>query len=135
MALHHRRDTRNGSSWHQTCIVNPSDPTDLRAQEVDRAERATRQRLELEAERVDVAWLMGSKRGRSMVWRLLAQAGVFQLSFDTNAMRMAFNEGNRNFGNRTLDTINRCCPEQYAVMLKESIDGSSRRDANGTNTN
>lgn len=110
------------------------DPTDLRAQEADREDKATRLRLSAEVEELDVKWLMSSKRGRRILWRLLEQAGVFRLSFDTNAMRMAFNEGNRNYGNRTLATINKTCPELFAVMLKESNDGS-RSDGSGANTN
>ncbi len=130
-----RRDTRNRWSWQQTGIVTPYDPTDLRGQEADREDKAIRQRLLAEAEELDVKWLMGSKRGRRILWRLLEQAGVFRLSFDTNAMRMSFNEGNRNYGNRTLDLIHKTCPELYAVMLKESNDGS-RSDGNGnTNSN
>lgn len=110
------------------------DPIDLRKQEADREAEATRQRLAAEVEELDVKWLMGSKRGRRIVWRLLEQARVFQLSFDTNAMRMAFAEGNRNFGNRTLDLIYKTCPELFAVMLKESTD-VSRSDGNGAHPN
>ena len=36
----------------------------------------------------------GSKRGRRIVWRFLERAGVYRLSFNTNAMAMAFAEGN-----------------------------------------
>jgi hypothetical protein len=115
-------------------IVNPYDPTDLQGQEVDREAKATRVRLSSEVEELDVKWLMGSKRGRRIVWRLLEQAGVFRLSFDTNAMRMSFNEGNRNFGNRTFELIRRVCLERFAQMLEESNDGSSS-DGTGPNPN
>ena len=112
--------------------MNPYDPTDLKGQEVSREEAATKQRLANENEELDVQWLMGSKRGRRIIWRLLEQAGVFRLSFNTNAMLMAFNEGNRNFGNRTLTLIVKACPESYAQMMKESNDGSSRSDGNNS---
>jgi hypothetical protein len=114
--------------------VSTYDPTDLKGQETSREDEVTRRRLETEVEELDVKWLMASKRGRRILWRLLEQAGVFRLSFDTNAMRMSFNEGNRNYGNRTLELIHRTCPEQYTVMLKESNDGRSS-DGNGTNPN
>jgi hypothetical protein len=125
---------RNRFPWPHHRIVNPYDPTDLKGQEADREDKATRERLRAEVEELDVKWLMGSKRGRRIVRRLLEQAGVFRLSFDTNAMRMAFNEGNRNYGNRTLDQILKACPELFQVMLKESND-VSRSDGNGTNPN
>ena len=115
-------------------IVNPYDPTDLQGQEADRADRATRVRLSSEVEELDMKWLMGSKRGRRIVWRLLEQAGVFRLSFDTNAMRMSFNEGNRNFGNRTFELIRKVCLERFAQMLEESNDGSGS-DGTGPNPN
>ena len=128
------RDTRDNPAWRDHRIVNPYDPTDLRGQEADREDKATRLRLDTEVEELDVKWLMGSKRGRRILGRLLDQAGVFRISFDTNAMRMSFNEGQRNFGNRTLDLIVKACPDLYLVMLKESNDGS-RSDGSGTQSN
>ncbi len=110
------------------------DPTDLDGQRVNREAEATRRRLTSEVEALDVKWLMGSKRGRRIVWRLLEQAGVFRLSFNTNAMQMAFNEGNRNYGNRTLDLIHRTCADLYTEMLKESND-ARRSDGSDTNPN
>jgi hypothetical protein len=97
------------------------DPLDLRGQERDAHARTERDKLTHENEGVDLRWLMSNKRGRRIVWRLLDQSGVFRLSFNSNAMTMAFAEGNRNFGNRTLSMIHTLCPEQYAVMVKESI--------------
>ena len=95
------------------------DPLDLRGQERSKADNAVRDKLARENEEADVKWLMGSKRGRRIVWRLLDQSGVFRLSFNTNAMQMAFAEGGRNFGNRTLAMIHALCPELYPVMVKE----------------
>lgn len=99
------------------------DPLDIRDQEEAKADRDLKSRLVRETEDSDFKWLMGSKRGRRIVWRLLDQTGVFRLSFNTNAMQMAFNEGNRNFGNRTLALIQTHCPELYPVMLKEHTNG------------
>jgi len=114
--------------------VQPYDPTDLNGQDVDREKKAIRDRLTAQVEGDDVKWLMGSKRGRRILWRLLDQAGVHRLSFSTNAMTMAFNEGNRNFGNRTLVMIYATCPELYAEMLKESKD-ATRDGSSGPNSN
>ena len=110
------------------------DPTDLRGQERANAERNVREKMAKENEEADLKWLMGSKRGRRVVWRLLDQSGVFRLSFNTNSMQMAFAEGNRNFGNRTLAMIHSQCPELYPQMIKEQSndriadDGHSRND-------
>lgn len=111
------------------------DPLDVRGQERAKAEKDSREKLARENEEADVKWLMGSKRGRRIVWRLLDRAGVFRLSFNTNAMQMAFAEGNRNEGLRTLAQIHALCPELYPVMVKEQTndnrnadDGSGRND-------
>ena len=95
------------------------DPIDLRGQERAKSDKDMREKLARENEEADIKWLMGSKRGRRVVWRLMDQSGVFRLSFNTNSMQMAFAEGNRNFGNRMLAMIHEQCPELYSVMVKE----------------
>ena len=62
---------------------------------------------------------MTAKRGRRIVWLLLDRAGVFRTSFSSDPLVMAWNEGNRNAGNRMLSLINRECPDLYIKMLKE----------------
>jgi len=98
------------------------DPLDMRGQEREKEDKTLRNKLELHNEESDIKWLMGSKRGRRIVWRLLEQSGVFRLSFNTNAMSMAFAEGNRNFGNRTLSMIHSVCPELYPTLVKEQTN-------------
>lgn len=96
------------------------DPTDVRRHERAKAEQQLQADLVKETEEGDIRWLMGSKRGRRIIWRLLDQAGVFRLSFNTNAMQMAFAEGNRNYGLRTLAQVQTLCPELYTLMAKEN---------------
>ena len=62
------------------------------------------------------------------MWRLLSRAGVFRSSFNTNAMQMAFAEGNRNYGLGMLDAIQRLVPEQYPVMLAENAPKEEAHD-------
>ena len=111
------------------------DPLDTQSQSRMTADAEQRNRLARDAEASDLKWLMSSKRGRRIVWRLLDRAGVFRLSFNTNSMQMAFAEGNRNEGLRVLAQIHTLCPELYPVMVKEqahdnrnSDDGNSRND-------
>lgn len=108
------------------------DPTDLRGQQQDKQETQARKRLVREVEIADLKWLMSSKRGRRIMWRLLDLSGPFRLSFDPNAMKMAFNEGNRNLGNQLFNEVMTLCPEMYPVMTKEQKDG---RDGNGDQSN
>lgn len=106
------------------------DPLDLRGQDKARSETDTAAKLARETDEADFKWLMGSKRGRRITWRLLERAGVFRLSFNTNAASMAFAEGNRNEGIRTIDLIHLHCPELYPVMVKENAghERSSNND-------
>lgn len=110
------------------------DPSDIRSQERAKADGELRSKLAKDTEESDFKWLMGSKRGRRIVWRSLDRAGVFRLSFNVDSMTMAFNEGTRNEGLRILMQIHTLCPELYHVMVKEQInddrdlDGASRND-------
>ena len=109
------------------------DPTDIRSQDRAKAENDLRTKLAKDTEEADLKWLMGSKRGRRIVWRLLDRAGVFRLSFNTNSMAMAFNEGNRNEGLRILAQIHTLCPELYPVMVKEQIHDNRNADDGSRN--
>ena len=110
------------------------DPLDLRGQDRSKAERELRERLARENEESDIKWLMGNKRGRRVLWRLMDQAGVFRSSFNTNAMAMAFAEGNRNYGLRMLALIDSQCPELYPTMMKENASHERNNDDGSRNT-
>jgi hypothetical protein len=96
------------------------DPMDIRSQERIQAQADERNELAQRIEVDDLKWLMSNKRGRRFVFRLLERAGVWRLSFNTNALTMAFNEGTRNEGLRLLDQIATHCPDRHTDMLKES---------------
>jgi len=104
------------------------DPTDIRSQERAKEESDLRKKVAKDTEESDFKWLMSSKRGRRIVWRLLDRAGVFRLSFNTNSMTMAFNEGGRNEGLRMLAQIHALCPELYTAMVKEQNDNRNLDD-------
>jgi len=115
--------------------VSNYDPLDLRSQERSKAERELRERLARENEEADIKWLMGNKRGRRVIWRLLDQAGVFRSSFNTNAMTMSFAEGHRNYGLRILALIHSQCPELYPTMMKEQTADERTNDDGSRNSN
>jgi hypothetical protein len=104
------------------------DPTDINSQERAKADTDLRKKLAKDTEEADFKWLMGSKRGRRIVWRLLDRAGIFRLSFNTNSMAMAFNEGSKNEGLRILANIHSLCPELYPTMVKEANDNRNPDD-------
>jgi hypothetical protein len=115
--------------------VSNYDPLDLRSQDRSKAERELRERLARENEEADLKWLMGNKRGRRVIWRLLDQAGVFRSSFNTNAMAMSFAEGHRNYGLRILGMIHTQCPELYPTMMKEQTADERTNDDGSRNSN
>ena len=110
-------------------------PFDLPAQAKELADKAELERLVREQEEDDFKWLMSSRRGRRIVWKQLERAGIFRSSFDTNSMRMAFAEGSRNDGVRTLALIHTLCPDLYPVMVREATnhDNRSSNDSAGRN--
>jgi hypothetical protein len=95
------------------------DPFDLNAQEQAREQADKKAELRQKVEIDDLKWLMSNRRGRRVVYRLLERAGAFRLSFHTNALQMAFNEGGRNQGLATLALLMQHCPELHMEMLKE----------------
>lgn len=87
-------------------------------------------------DREDLRWLLGQKRGRRIVWRLLEQAGVFRSVFNQNAMAMAFSEGRRDQGLRLLATVQTLKPEAYALMQAENTEHDDRdTDADSSTSN
>ena len=56
--------------------MNSVDPTDLQAQRQRRNKAAAASRLADDTAKEDWKWLMKTKRGRRIVWRLLEEAGV-----------------------------------------------------------
>lgn len=78
-----------------------------------------------EARRVqieDIRWLMSDKRGRRIMWRLLAEAGVYRTSFNNSGSVTAFNEGKRQIGLVLIGEVNEHAANQFLVMLKEHAD-------------
>ena len=98
------------------------DPSDIESQDRAKSDNDTRARASKDTEEADFKWLMGSKRGRRIVWRLLDRAGIFRTSFNTNSMAMAFAEGQKNEGLKTIAQIHSLCPELYAVMTREALN-------------
>jgi len=101
------------------------DPTDIAANDESRAERAKAdkfQRLEGEG---DVKWLMSSRRGRRIVWKMLERAGIYRTTFSTDPNVSAFQEGMRNAGLFLVAQIHASCPGSYVLMIEEHKIGRS----------
>lgn len=84
----------------------------------------------------DLKRLMSCRWGRRFMWGLLNRAGVWRLSFSTNAMQMAFAEGRKNEGLAMMAAIHKLCPDRWTEMLKEQKqhdDRSTSDDRNNAN--
>ena len=97
--------------------MNNYDPTDIVGQREAKREDAARKKAARKAQDADLKWLMSSPRGRRIMWRLLDMSGPFKISFDTNALKMAFAEGMRNLGNQLFAEVMDLCPELYPVKI------------------
>lgn len=104
------------------------DPVDLIGQERTAARNATEERLAKEKEQNDLRYVMGSKQGRRLVYRLLSGAGLYRLSFAADPLVTAFNEGARNVGLGWMSEIMEACPERYTEMLDEQKEAKERHD-------
>lgn len=57
--------------------------------------------------------------GRRWMWSVLSECHIWQPSFSTNALRLAFLEGERSQGLRLLSEIQEAGPDLFLQMLKE----------------
>lgn len=89
-----------------------SDP-ELVAAAAEEARRAARRDTDT------LRQLLGVKQGRAWLFRLLTSCHIFQTSFDNDALRMAFREGERNVGLRLLAESQSADPDLFALMMKE----------------
>lgn len=96
----------------------------LRAEAERDAERGKERKLATEQDKGDWGWLMGTPRGRRIVWRLLERAAVFQSPFTPNAMELSFATGKRHYGGELMQYLVGECPDQFVQMLNECRDAS-----------
>lgn len=113
----------SAGAWDNCPTMSDFDPTDLELEDTiaegQKAAAMRQQQFEIN----DLQWLMGNKRGRRIVWRLLEQAGVHRLSFEPSSDSVtAFREGQRNFGLRLLALVQGHCSEGYVTMLQERLN-------------
>lgn len=91
--------------------VSSSDPKQVK-------ERTARAKDQQKQDREDLKALLQTQEGQRFMRGLLAECGIYRLSFHTNAIQMAFNEGNRNIGNKLIKRISDACPEFIVDLLK-----------------
>lgn len=65
--------------------------------------------------------MMSHPSGRRWVWNWLGFCGTFRSSFDREPLLMAFNEGQRNVGQKLLADVMKYAPHSYASMMTENL--------------
>ena len=75
--------------------------------------------IERDQELEDIRAFMGTISGSRFILRLLNVTGPYRSTFDADALRMAFLEGNRNFGCRIVADLLEACPELYVRLIAE----------------
>jgi hypothetical protein len=76
--------------------------------------------------------VMSDPIGREYFYDLLASCHVYSSSFGTNALAMAFREGERNVGIRIGADLTEASPDRYLDMLKEADHGRHSASRNDT---
>lgn len=66
-----------------------------------------------------LARVMAEPAGREWFYDILSACHQFSTSFATNALSMAFREGERNVGLRLVGDLTEASPDLYLQMLKE----------------
>ena len=90
--------------------------TSERTRVTDAKAEAARQR---QVEANDIKWLMSTKQGRRVVWRLLSEAGIYRTSFTGNSETF-FREGKRQMGLFLVAEVHTHATDAYPLMVQES---------------
>lgn len=69
----------------------------------------------------DLRAVMATASGRRFVWGLLAECGLYRLSYHPSAL-IHFNEGQRSIGLSLLGRVTGVCPDEYLLMQGEAIE-------------
>jgi hypothetical protein len=88
--------------------------------QVRKAKQYEKQRAEID--RADLEQVLSLQAGRRFIWKQLADAGVFRLSYAGDSHATAFNEGRRNQGLALLLAVQQLDPKLYHVMAQEAQD-------------
>lgn len=103
-----------------------SDGPENVGEETQVKERNKKYSLKREKELAEFKAILETYGGRSFVWRLLTQCGVFRTSFTGNSTTF-FNEGKRQIGLWTLDEIYSADPNAFQKMQNEASDRGEKR--------
>jgi len=106
----------------EAMVGNAADP-----KQVKRAKQ--KERLAEKRAQDDLATVLSTVQGRRYLWGLLADCGVFRLSYIPGALpQTEFNEGRRSIGLKTMAAIHELDPALYVKMAHEASN-DTKQDA------
>lgn len=86
----------------------------------ERDDKEKKERRRRDREINDLRTVLAIPEGRRLLWRVLSEARMFQLSFTPGLSDVtAFNEGSRNVGNWLFGEINEAKSEAFLQMQRE----------------
>ena len=91
------------------------------------AEAEDRARRLADRDRADWSWLLADRRGRRILWGLMADAGLFRVSHTGEALATAFNEGRRAIGLALLDKTLTIDAAAFGRMQQEAAADASEK--------
>lgn len=95
---------------------------DLESVERQKREREKRAEKKRNREIDDLKRVLSFVEGRRFVWRLLCETGIYRSVFDSNALSMAFKEGQRDVGLFLMEDINTHMASAFAQMQRETAN-------------
>lgn len=103
-------------------VKNAADP-----EQVEKAGRRVNRRERVRLEHYGA--VMRTPAGRAVMWDLLERAGLYETSFDREALIMARREGRRGLGLELLAQLIELEPALYLVMEQEARIRQSQADS------
>ncbi|EOC1198851.1 hypothetical protein AAAW50_003050 [Cronobacter sakazakii] len=94
--------------------------TELYDDEGQTPEQVKKQQMREERDADDIRFVMGSEKGRRVVWQMLEKGSVFSTTFSMDPHATAFNEGQRNLALALFQRVMSVCPELYLKMADEA---------------
>ena len=94
-------------------------------EEIQAAQRKA-EKLAADQLKNDARAIMSTREGRRFAWYLLSKFGIYRISYNPEALAMAFNEGQRNAALQLMNILTTYCPEQYAKMAAEQTENEGQ---------
>lgn len=74
-------------------------------------------------DRIEIREVLKTYEGRSLMWRIMEECGIYRTSFTGDALQTAFLEGQRNIGLWVLtEIVFTNGPDTFSIMAREAED-------------